>query len=334
MSYSVHAIEIATFARETMDLRNTLREVPQGEQFSELAQSRDRLMTRYENFLANLPSHFRPGSTTGLHSPGPEAAIQVHRWMLHQQLWTIFLRLNRASPLSPDSLATSRLLAHNIIDSQSHMQARCAVCGSLSSNERQVLNAAIALLVSLLFPPKGQDASTPSARLNRLMTRDKVGEAMELLRAQPQAHETLSSDNDQHNPNKTFAQRSVGILEAILEMEEEEHANDGQRNNASAAPTRADDIATISLTQRIVNTLNRFEQSSKIAFEEATSMTDRNTWQLPDLPMSIPADEHGSKDLDILPILSNDSGYDFWQFLDSYPLSLSSTEHGFFKAAA
>ena len=332
MSYSVHAIEIATFSRETMELRNILREVPQGEQSSRRAQLRDRLMTRYEDFLANLPSHFRPGSTTGLRSPGPEAAIPVHRWMLHQQLWTIFLRLNRASSLSPDSLATSRLLAHSIIDSQSHMQARCVVCGSLSSNERQVLNAAIALLVSPLFPPKGQDTITPSARLNRLMIRDKVGEAMELLRARPQAPETLSSDSDQPDPSKTFSQRSVGILEAILELEEEEHTNYVQRNNASAAPTRPDDIAiaTPSLTQMIMNTLKRFQQNSKTSSEEATSMTKRNTWQLPDTPMSIPADEHGSKDLDVLPMLSNDSGYDFWQFLDSYPLSLSSTDHGFF----
>ncbi|MDI1491515.1 MAG: hypothetical protein OHK93_002724 [Ramalina farinacea] len=336
MSYSIHAIEIATFARETMELRNALREVPQGEQSSGRAQSRDRLITRYEDFLANLPSHFRPGSTTGLRSPGPEAAIPVHRWMLHQQLWTLFLRLNRASPLCPDNLATSRLLAHNIIDSQSHMQARCAVCGSLSSNERQVFNAAIALLISLLFPPKGQDASTPSARHNRLMTRDKVGEAMELLRALPQAPEILSFDNDQPDPSRTYSQLSVGVLEAILELEEKEHTNYGEKNNSSAGTTRPGDIdiATHSLTQKIMNSLKRFQQNSKIPSAEATSMTKRNTSQPPDTPVSIPTAEYGPNDLDVLPILSNDSGYDFWQFLDSYPLSLSSAEDEFFKGAA
>ena len=325
MSYTVHAIEVAAIARETMDLRITLRKVPRNDQPGGRAHSRDHLMTRYEEFLANLPLHFRPGSTTGLRSPGPEAAIPVHRWMLHQQLWTLFLRLNRASPLSSDSLATSRLLAHNIIDSQSHMQARCAVCGSLSSNERQVLNAAIALLVNMLLPPKGQDASAPSARLNRLMTMDKVGEAIELLREQPRAYETPSPDDDQSDPSKTFAQRSIGILEALLRLEEEEHTNKRKTENASAQPSLT--------TQKIVNALKSFQQNDNTVSDQASSMTDRNTWQSSDTPMSVSPDESGLKDLDVLPMLSSDSGYDFWQFLDSYPLTVSSTEEEFFAGA-
>ena len=125
--------------------------------------------------------------------------------------------------------------------------------------------------------------------------------------------------------SKTSTQRSIGILEALLELEAEEQANNRQRHNASATP---------SLTQKFVNTLKRFQQNNKIASEEVMSMTNRNTGQLPDTPVSIPTVEYGLNDLDVLPILSSDSGFDFWQFLDSYPLSLSSAEDEFFKGAA
>lgn len=188
LSYTVHALELAVMARKSIDLRSPL---PQEQRQAEANQSRklrDHLTDKYETFVAGLPSYFRLGSTVGLTSIGSMAAIPVHRkyrlskgpeahalirivvgWMLHQQLWSLFLRLHRGS-LSPHS--TCQLLAQNIISTQAHIQARCAICGSLSTSGTQCFNAAIVLLIDLLMSSQHKDRDGSSSRLCRLMTRD------------------------------------------------------------------------------------------------------------------------------------------------------------------
>lgn len=115
------------------------------------------------------------------------AAISVHRWMLYQQLWSLFLKLHRRGISPQDDRATCQLLAQNIISNQAQIQVRCAVCGSLSTNKNQLFDAAIALLVDLIFSFRHEDAGRSRTRLSRLMTRDTIQEATELLRTQSDA---------------------------------------------------------------------------------------------------------------------------------------------------
>ena len=197
LSYTVHTLEIAGFARESIDLRGPLRQAQGQEETNERIKMRNHLDKKYEKSIARLHSYFRLGSTVGLISTGPMAAIPVQRWMLHQQLWSLFLRLYRACLSSQDGGASCELLAQNIISTQAPLQSRCAVCGSLSTSETQLFNAAIVLLVDMLFSPKHKDADGSSAPLSRLMTRDKIREAIELLRTQSNAEGSSSPQDPQ-----------------------------------------------------------------------------------------------------------------------------------------
>lgn len=238
LSYTVHALGISGFARESIDLRGPPRQAQGQEDTSGGIKMRNHLNKKYEKFIAGLPSYFRLGSTVGLASTGPMVAIPVQRWMLHQQLWSLFLRLHRASLSSQDGRASCQLLAQNIISTQAQIQARCAVCGSLSTSETQLFNAAIVLLVDLLFSPKYEDADYSSASLSRLMTRDKIREAIELLRTRSDAEGSSSPQDSQAEQVETSAQRNVVLLEASMEIEAEESSNNEERSGASSTGTR------------------------------------------------------------------------------------------------
>jgi hypothetical protein len=180
LSYTVHAHELALIVRESIDIWGSATQQPDATTKS--AKLRKHLNQKYEEYMAGLPSYFRLGSTVGLTATGPMAAIPVQRWMLHQQLWSLLLRLHQANLSSPIGRASCQLLAQNIIGTQAQIQARCAVCGTLSTSETQIFNAAVVLLLDLLFSSKKADADSASADLSRLMSRDKIREAIELLR--------------------------------------------------------------------------------------------------------------------------------------------------------
>lgn len=321
LSYTVHALEIVGFARESIDLRGPLRQPqPQGE-INEGAKIRNHLNKKYENFLAGLPSYFRLGSTVGLTSIGPMAATPVHRWMLHQQLWCLFLRLHRASFLSQDGRASCQLLAQNIISTQAQIQARCAVCGSLSTSETQLLNAAIVLLVDLLFLSKHKEADHSIAQLSRLMTRDKIREAIELLRTSGDAQNSPSPQNPQSEGVIASAQRAVIALEALMKLEEEESdrngKNDGAKSNSSARKSLKDKVMDI------LEALQRNAKNAAAAMEQAKV----DSFPALDMSMPLPTATEVFQDLDVLPVLSNDPSCNFWEFLDFTPPPQSPTEN-------
>lgn len=121
LSYTVYALQITIFARESIDLRSHLCQAQGQEATNEGAKMRNHLNKRHEDFIAGLPSYFRLGSTVGNTSTGPMAAIPVQRWMLHQQLWSLFLRIHRASLSSQDGRTSCQLLAQNIISTQAQI---------------------------------------------------------------------------------------------------------------------------------------------------------------------------------------------------------------------
>ncbi|KAF7180047.1 hypothetical protein CNMCM7691_009213 [Aspergillus felis] len=301
MSYTVHAHELATIVRESIDLWGSVTQQPAAA--TELAKLRKHLNNKYEEYMAGLPSHFRLGSTAGLTATGPMIAIPVHRWMLHQQLWSLLLRLHRANLSSPICRASCQLLAQNIIGTQAQIQSRCAVCGTLSTSETQLFNAAVVLLLDLLFTPKQADADSASAHLSRLMTRDKIREAIELLRTKSITEG--SSLQDLHLEQvKGSAQRGVVALEALMKLEEED----------------SDNSAKSSLRLKVADIIRGLSGSVNLATAPAQEQHCPFDGVSPsDVSMPFANVSEGFPDLGVLPILSNGLSPNFWQFLDFSP---------------
>ncbi|PYH43118.1 putative C6 transcription factor [Aspergillus saccharolyticus JOP 1030-1] len=317
MSYTVHALEIGGIVRESIDLSAS---PDQPDATAESAKLRKHLNNKYEKYVAGLPTYFRLGSTVGLTATGPMAAIPVQRWMLHQQLWSLLLRLHRPNLSSPVGRAFCQLLAQNIIGNQAQIQARCAVCGTLSTSETQLFNAAVVLILDLLFASKQGETDSASAHLSRLMTRDKIREAIELLRTKSITEG--SSLHDLHLEQvKGPAQRSVVALEALMKLEEE---IDPDQNGA--AGNRAGEAlgAKGALRTRVTDILRALSGRADPAQPAGAPVPEPQFQFDPFSPfdVSIPfanvAD--GLPDLDVLPILSSNlSPSNFWQFLDFPP---------------
>ena len=332
LSYTVHALDIATFARESIDLRGPLHLVKRQEEPNDFGKMRT-LNKRYENFVAGLPSYFRLGSTMGLTSTGPMAAIPVQRWMLHQQLWSLLLKLHRASLSSSDGRTSCQQLAQNIISTQAQIQVRCAVCGSLSTSETQLFNAATVLLVELLFSSEYRDADCSSAQLSRLMTRDKIREAIDLLQGRSGAEGSSSLVDPLSERVKASAQRSIIALEALMKLEEDEFGSDGKGNRANSTKNGLEgqveginSSANTSLKTKVMDILEALQGNAKttaLAREQASSIS----FFEPEMFMPLPTITDGFQDLDVLPVLSNDPSCDLWHFLDFTPYQ-SPTEFG------
>lgn len=341
LSYTVHALEIAICARESIDLRDPLHQA-QRQETSDGTKMRNHLNKKYEDFVAGLPSYFRLGSSVGLTSTGPMAAIPVHRWMLHQQLWSLFLRVHRACLLSQAGHASCQLLAQNIISTQAQIQARCAVCGSLSTSDTQLFNAAIVLLIDLLFSSKYKDADRSSAQLSRLMTRDKIREAIELLRTQSDAQGSQFPQDSRLERVKVSAQRSIVALEALMKLEEDESGTNEESNGANPTRTRlegqgakSDTSARKSLKNQVMDILETLQENARTA-AAAMEQANLNSFSALDMSMPLSTATAGFQDLDVLPVLSNDPGCNFlqsWDFVPPLPPQ-PTTENGFFPATA
>ena len=335
LSYTVHALKVATFARESIDFRGTLRQAQQDEGTT----IRAYLNKRYESLIAGLPAYFRLGNTIGLTSAGPEAAIPVHRWMLHQQLWSLFLRLHRSNFSLEAGRASYNLMAQNIISSQAQIKKRCAVCGSLSTCETQLFNAATVLLIDLLFLSKLKETDRLNAQLSRVMTRDKIWEAIELLRTPRDAAGSPSTSAPRWERIEVSGQRSVIALEALMKLEEEESVNDEKVNGEKLAGKRPEALGTSSdcgarktLKKKVIEILKTLQETPTdvaAAMEQAIS----NSFSALDASVPLPTATDGMRDLDVLPILSNEPSCDFWQFLD-FASPQSPTQMDFFSTTA
>ena len=239
LSYTVHAIKIVALAREAVDLQYPLHKALASEDSNEATKTHGPLNKKYEDLLLGLPSYFRTGSTVGiaaiatmdLESPAPLAAIPVHRWMLHQQLWSLLLRLHRFNLSNQVGRESCQLLAQDIISTQAHIQSRCTICGSLSTSDAQLFSAAAVLVIDLLFSPKQNDEDLSSVDLRRLMVRDKVREAIELLQSEDSVISSQSEDDFHGNHTRIATQRSIRTLETLLKLEEEK-VGDRDANHA------------------------------------------------------------------------------------------------------
>ena len=331
LSYTVHALELAVLARESIDLRGSLNQIRKQEDSFEFegATMRDHLSTKYESFVAGLPSYFRLGSTAGLTATsGPMAAIPVHRWMLHQQLWSLFLKIHQNSLSSQDGRTSCQLLAQNIISNQAQIQARCAVCSSLSTNKIQLFSAGTVLLIDLLFSSQYTETDRSSAQLNRLMTRDRVREVIALLQSRDTSEGEPSPQGPGSEQVTSPTPLSAIVLEALLKLEEEESSNlkeiTGPKsigNHPGEQDSQSENDARNSLKNKIVNILDALQANVKDA---AAAIEPSDIDSSPALDTPAPCSTTGgAQDLDVLPVLYNDPDYNFWQFLEFSPPPLS-----------
>lgn len=331
LSYTVYALEIASLARETVDLRGppcrakTQNETPVG------AAMRSHLIKKYEDFLTGLPPHFSLGSIAGLnYTATPMAAIPVHRWMLQQQMWSLFLRLHRAGLSTQEGRAACQLLAQNIINTQGQIQARCVVCGSLYTNNHQLFNAAVLLLFHLLSRSTVPDTDRSSAQLSRLMTRNKVQEAIELLKTQENAPETslpVPPREPQLKPCKqAFARRSLLVLNALMKLEEsltsEKVSGASPTQSRHSERTGDPDISARGLIlPKVRDVLNNLSETTRENAATSSAPTSPNSVSAPGfstpLPTNIP---NGAQELDVIPVVFNsEPDCVFWEFLDFDP---------------
>lgn len=302
LSYTIYALEIVGLVRESVDLRNPSSQA--SHEKAAVSGLKNELNKKYEKLLMGLPLHFRPGSVVGLTSTGPLAAVPVQQWMLQLQLWSLFLRLYRGK-MSRTSRETCQILAQNIISSSTQIQTRCTVCGSLSINDLQLFNAAAMLLIDLLYTTKPEDPDGADSDLRRVIIKDKVNEAIEILksRSDPETSQTLGEASSWDlNPS---TQRSIFVLDALMKLVEDFHG----RENGELKTREFFKSKVIGLLPTFLEGSQTIFPGSGLGFASST-----NTFlSLPNTP------DDALGDLDVLPMLSNDPDYDFWQFLDFSP---------------
>ncbi|KAJ6166493.1 hypothetical protein N7470_001940, partial [Penicillium chermesinum] len=241
LSYTRYAIDIAILARESIDAQNASMREPQ-------ATARESL---------------------GLGSAGLLAAVPVHKWMLHQQLWSLFLRLHRGN-LSSDSRAACRLVAQNIITTYAQMRQRCTVCGSLSLGTKQLFNAAALLLLDMLFAVHSNTSQSAEVSLGEVVVKDKIKEAVGLLKMHCNAE--IYGSNSENRSSQLLSRIKRKVAEVC---------SDVSTGDTTAGSSESPTLSNSNITSSLLN-------------------IDNNSWE----------------ELDVLPIASNDSDWDFWQFMN------------------
>ena len=326
LSYTAYALEIIVLVRESIDLHDPLRQDQRQAERHEGREMQNYLKEKYEHLIAALPFHFKLGSTVGLNSvAGPITAIPVHRWMLHQQLWSLYLRLHPSRLSSSKGHAFCQLLAQNIISSQTQIKTRCTVCGSLSTNDTQLLKAANLLVLDLLFSSQEDDVDRSSVRLSRSMTRDKIFEAIELLRMRGSTEGSLSPRSPQTQYVNIPAQRRFGALEALIKLEEDVYNDFEESKRATLTQTHQGARSHVLdrkrkrlLKHKVMDILRilRISVDNSTSAMEQVSSTSHSAL---DTELSAPNVIDDLPNLDVLPVLSNELDFDFWQYLDFDP---------------
>lgn len=336
LSYTIYSLEMVSLMRESLDLRDEFHKSSHKSP-SEKAKMREYLTKKYEKFLAKLPSYFQLESSEGLDACGPLAAIPVHRWMLHQQLWGMFLRLHRDNLSSPESRATCRLLAKSFIDCGGQIRTRCTVCGSLSIGDAQLFNAASIFIIDLLHLSKVDTASDSNARMNQLMARSNIAKALELFQERkdalinPQEYpfRWRSAQDSQLQRVRASTYRCITALKALSVLEKEESETFNKNSDRTGAEEPAGTKQARSLREKVRGILenlpkaidNEYATSESFAEHLGAFSTHGNVSTATDDP-----------DLDVLPMLTHDPSGNLWELFDYPSSSHSPVMDGIFPA--
>lgn len=297
LSYTVHAIGIATMAREAVDL-----ECPSQtgrEERSKGRQKQAQFEVKQEDFINKLPSHFAFSSTVGLKSTGPLAAAPVQRWMLQQQLWSVFLRFHRGIA-SPSHLGIGGMIAFDLIPSYKQVQGRCSVCDSLSTNGIQLFNAAVALIMDRVTGEMDDRHGFLDRKLQYTKC-ERVQEAIELLEARNNCGSPIGLEI-QSRGTHAANQRAIAVLRSLVKLSDEGSLRISEHKQK---------LPSSSLKAHVLRIISDLSDLSP------PPSTDHGHGQsLEGLGYQLDAMECTLPDLDVLPMVSGDADWDFWQFLD------------------
>lgn len=156
------------------------------------------------------------------------------------------------------------------------------------------------------------------------MTRDKIREAIELLRAQSGAETSPLLQDPQSQRAKASTHRSIVVLEALMNLEEGEFGNDKETNGADA-----DNSAARSLKFKVIDILEALQQYSKTT-ATATEQAGSNSISALNMSTPVPTATDVFPDLNVLPLLSDDPSSNIWQFFD-FDSPEAPIENGFFS---
>jgi hypothetical protein len=172
----------------------------------------------------------------------------------------------------------------------------------LSTNETQLFNATVVLALGLLFDSPSIKAEQSSAQLSRLMTREHIREAIELLRAK-ESPDRSSGDAMSQDPHQSTAPRSVVALEALMKLEEDSYGGANRHTGSNQKRFLYRQVV------EILKTLNSPTTSAESPVPRISTPADTT------LTLSVPVTD-GFPDLDVIPILSNGLSPSMWDFLD------------------
>ncbi|KAJ5132351.1 hypothetical protein N7448_006509, partial [Penicillium atrosanguineum] len=336
LSYTIYSLEMVPLIRELLDVRDVFHKSSQKSP-GEKAKARDYLNKKYEKFLTGLPSHFQMGSSEGIDACGSMAAIPVHRWMLHQQLWGMFLRLHRDNLSSPEGRTTCRLLAKSFIDCGGQIRTRCTVCGSLSIGDAQLFNAASIFVIDLLHLSRVDTAKDSNARMNQLIARSTIAKALELFQDRkdatiyPQKYpfRWMSALDSQLQRVRTSTYRCIAALKALSDLEKEESDSFNNSSDKNGAEELAGTKQASSLREKVRDTLENLHKAIENDYAANESFSEHLGALSPPSNVSAAADD---PDLDVLPMLTNDQSGSFWELFDTLPSSNSPILEGIFPA--
>lgn len=159
-----------------------------------LTHYRQSCQQKLDSFVRNLPPSFALHSQDNI--PG---LIPVQRWLLHQQVFDLQLRLRRAELTSPKGRTSCLELAENILRNQAMIRAICPIIDKLQVHFFHFFGACMVVLLDLI--QKRGDEHNQADQNRRYEARATIIDSMQFFQ-----------DNQKYH-------RGMRVLEIMLESE-------------------------------------------------------------------------------------------------------------------
>ncbi|KDN40250.1 hypothetical protein K437DRAFT_191045 [Tilletiaria anomala UBC 951] len=186
---------------------------------------------QYQFFLKQLPSFFQLDIPFEGPSETQKGAAEVQRWLLHQLVFSLLLKLHR-SDLGKKRVQSSCIsLSYVILEIHDKVRKRCRVIDSLAINQDHVYSACIVLLLDLYADHSAE--ARRATGLDRIMIRSKIRRAAGWLdKTQPRTAKAARLlerllDEEERHVQENGESGVVGytrLIEIAASMNEEEQA--------------------------------------------------------------------------------------------------------------
>lgn len=170
-------------------------------------ENRDRVQARIVTFVEELPRFFHIDSDVAF-----PLVVPVQRWLLHQQIFDMLMKLNRGRLTTEEGREKCLTLAHNILNHQAEIRTVCPVIDHFAVNSSHTYSACIIVLLDLIARSAHLVDGEP-----RQLARERVAKAIDGLRG------------------SGWITTGVRVLEVLMSYEEEQF---GLSKTAHAARAR------------------------------------------------------------------------------------------------